>query len=211
MNRRRVATKGFICHQAWGSVGTAFYLCFCLRLCFAQEDTLPRQLCDREGVHCVEIDNSPLPESDPETGFYTLILSRNHVVLSKFATEGYLIDALWSPDGKYVAVNNRRANSGDYLWVLRLADGMPVKIPRDEDDEAIVKRVTTKFARLSMETFNRRYTTARKWTHKNELAIRSSLEFLNLNYAVIRVDDVRRIEGDKLVIFRERITKVPTK
>jgi|GEM_PF-6925532 len=88
---------------------------------------------------------------------------------------------------------------------------MPVKIPRDEDDEAIVKRVTTKFARLSMETFNRRYTTARKWTHKNELAIRSSLEFLNLNYAVIRVDDVRRIEGDKLVIFRERITKVPTK
>jgi hypothetical protein len=39
--------------------------------------------------------------------------------VAKYRTEGYLIDAFWSPDGRYVAVDNRRANSADYLWVFR--------------------------------------------------------------------------------------------
>jgi len=30
-----------------------------------------------------------------------------------------------------VAINNRRANAGDYLWVISLRDGKPIKMPDD--------------------------------------------------------------------------------
>ena len=41
------------------------------------------------------------------------------------------MDTFWSPEGRYVAVVNRRANSGDYLWVFSLGDGRTVKKPVD--------------------------------------------------------------------------------
>ena len=44
---------------------------------------------------------------------------------------GYLLDVFYSADNRYVAINNRRANAGDYLWVISLRDGQPLKIPED--------------------------------------------------------------------------------
>jgi hypothetical protein len=61
----------------------------------------------------------------------TLRVSAGGKILAEFPTMGYLLDVLFSPDNAYVAVNNRRANAGDYLWVMSLRDGKPIKMPDD--------------------------------------------------------------------------------
>ncbi len=44
---------------------------------------------------------------------------------------GYLLNAFFSPDNAYVAINNRRANACDYLWVISLRNGKAIKMPDD--------------------------------------------------------------------------------
>ena len=44
---------------------------------------------------------------------------------------GYLLNVFFSPDNGYVAINNRRANAGDYLWVISLPNGKAIKMPDD--------------------------------------------------------------------------------
>src|SRR5436305_3034886 len=85
---------------------------------YGETKSPPSQLCSRDHSFCVEIIPKALPESDPYERFYTITLSSRGRVISQFPTEGYLLDALWSPNGTYVAVNNRRGSSGDYLRVL---------------------------------------------------------------------------------------------
>jgi hypothetical protein len=51
---------------------------------------------------------------------------RTNIFLAAVATGVRLV-----PVGGYVAVNNRRVNAGDYLWVISLKDGSPIKIPDD--------------------------------------------------------------------------------
>ena len=78
-----------------------------------------------------------------DDGFFTIAVRNGKQYVAKYPTEGYLIDAFWSPDGRYVAVDNRRANSGDYLWVFRLRDGHAIKMPVDaqpqHDDDVCEK------------------------------------------------------------------------
>jgi len=95
------------------------------------QDELPNELYSSDHQYSVTILQSALADSDPYDGFFTIAVRHGKQNLSKFPTEGYLIDAFWSPDGKYVAVDNRRANSGDYLWVFRLRDGHAIKMPVD--------------------------------------------------------------------------------
>jgi hypothetical protein len=78
-----------------------------------------------------------LPGSDPYDGFFTIAVRSGKQYVAKYRTEGYLIDAFWSPDGRYVAVDNRRANSGDYLWVFRLPDGRSIKMPVDAQSSTL--------------------------------------------------------------------------
>src|SRR5262249_29090427 len=52
--------------------------------------------------------------------------------IASFSVSGYIRDAYWSPDGKWVAVNLRHANSGDYMWVLDAASGKPARQPSDD-------------------------------------------------------------------------------
>jgi hypothetical protein len=121
----------------------------------AQENP-PSELYSPDHQYCVTILQTALAGSDPYEGFFTIAVRHGKQDLSKFRTEGYLIDAFWSPDGRYVAVDNRRANSGDYLLVFRLTDGRAIKMPVDAkpgqpDDvydnyaEEVVSRVTRLF------------------------------------------------------------------
>jgi hypothetical protein len=113
----------------------------------------PEELYSPDQRHSVRILHSALPGSDPDEGFFTIAVRNGKRYVAKYPTEGYLIDAFWSPDGRYVVVDNRRANSGDYLWVFRLRDGRAIKMPVDAqprhgDDvydkyaEEVVHRVT---------------------------------------------------------------------
>jgi hypothetical protein len=83
-------------------------------------------------IHSVAIVHSALPGSDLYDGFFTIEVRRDGRALSRYPTCGFLVDVLWSPNGKYVAVRNRRGTSGDYTWVFRLSDGHAVKQPDDE-------------------------------------------------------------------------------
>jgi hypothetical protein len=181
----------------------------CLGTARSDSEVPPSQLFSPDKTFRVEIITTALPNSDPYEEFYTIVLSRQGNVISKFPTEGYLLNALWSPNGKYVAVNNRRGSSGDYLWVFRLADGKAVKLPDDDAAEAIVRQVSTKFPQFSIDSFNRRYTLARRWNSRSDLEVRTELQFFNLNNAVIRVDELDRVEGDRLVAVSQTIKEVP--
>ena len=113
----------------------------------------PEELYSPDHRYSISILHSTSPGSDPNDAFFTIAVRSGDRYISKYPTEGYLIDAFWSPDGKYVAVDNRRANSGDYLWVFRLKDGRAIKMPVDAGTkhpaehyekyaEQAVKRVT---------------------------------------------------------------------
>jgi hypothetical protein len=61
----------------------------------------------------------------------TLQIASAGKTLAEFPTMGYLLDVFFRSDNEYVAINNRRANSGDYLWVISLRNGKAIKLPDD--------------------------------------------------------------------------------
>jgi hypothetical protein len=162
-----------------------------------------------------------LPGTDPNDGFCTIAVRRGHEYIAKYPTIGYLIDAFWSPDGKYVAVDNRRANSGDYLWVFRLNDGHAIRMPVDavpghpEDvyekyAEGLVQRVTHKFPELTYGEFRKLFTFAKDWTKSGELLVKTNFAFRNLPDGQIAILlQTYRVRGDKLVLVNEVVDKAP--
>ena len=52
-----------------------------------------------------------------------LVLKDGAKVLGTFDAEGSFLSVNWSPALRWVAINNRIGNSGDYLWVLDLSSG----------------------------------------------------------------------------------------
>ena len=71
----------------------------------------------------------------------TLRVSARGKTLAEFPRMGYLSDVFFSPDDAHVAINNRRANAGDYLWVISLPDGKAIKMPDDVAEEVGQKDV----------------------------------------------------------------------
>jgi hypothetical protein len=57
-----------------------------------------------------------------------LVISRNGKQVASQKTFGYLSgDASWNESVTLVAINNRRGNSGDYVWIFSLPDGRCLK------------------------------------------------------------------------------------
>ena len=132
----------------------------------AQEEP-PKKLDSPDGTYSVRIIEEALPGADENIDFFTLILSKDGKEVAKMPTFGYLISAEWSPDGKHVAVNNRRGNAGDYVWVFALPSGKVLKSPDDNAGEAWEKAATTaiqkKFPSANDESLIRSWTTATGW------------------------------------------------
>ncbi|MCW1921190.1 YARHG domain-containing protein [Luteolibacter arcticus] len=61
-----------------------------------------------------------------------ILVTENGDHLFEQPSMGYLLDAHWSPNGRYLALNERRANSGDYLWIMDLQRQDVLKKPDDE-------------------------------------------------------------------------------
>src|SRR5437588_2084811 len=104
---------------------------------------------------------------------------------------GFLLDAFWRPDGRYVTVDIRRANSGDYLWVFRLSDGRAIRMPVDaipdhpEDAyekyvEDLIQRIIRKFPELNSGGFGKLFTFAKGWTNSGDLVVKTNFAFRNL-------------------------------
>ena len=72
----------------------------------------------------------------------SLVISKGGEAITKTPTSagpvGSLFEALWSPDGSYVAINKQRSSrpSGDYMWVIALPSGKVLKQPDDSVAQA---------------------------------------------------------------------------
>ena len=146
------------------------------------------ELCSGDQEYCVKI---VAETQDPNKR--ELIVSSKAGVLAKFPTFGYLMDAFWSPDNKYVAINNRRANAGDYLWVISLKDGAALKVPDDvasdlgkrnlghiiDDDPwgKTVREVTTRFSDCAKARLDHRFLYSQGWKSASDLLVMEELQF----------------------------------
>lgn len=77
-----------------------------------------------------------------------LELRRGAKLIASYEATGYVKDAFWSEDGKWVAANVRDANSGDYVWVLSLKDGAIVRQANNDVEEPWEKAAYAAFERL---------------------------------------------------------------
>lgn len=186
----------------------------------ADDDLSPAELYSPDQRYSVRILHSALPGSDPYEGFFTIAVRNGQQYVAKYPTEGYLLEAFWSPNGKYVAVDNRRANSGDYLWVFRLSDGCAIRKPVDaptghpEDaygkyEKDLLQRVTHKFPELTDDGYRKLFTFAHGWTESGELQVKTNVGFRNLPNQIVFILDNYKISGTALVLVEEKVEKAP--
>jgi hypothetical protein len=187
----------------------------------AAEDNPPRELYSPDHHYSVQLLDTALPGSDPDDGFSTIAVRSGDHYLAKYPTIGFLIDAFWSRDRKYVAVDNRRANSGDYLWVFRLADGRAIRMPIDaipsHADNAfekyakqLVQHVSRQFPELTFGEFRKLFRFAKGWTESGDLIVKTNFAFTNLPDDQIAILlQTFRITDDKLVLVNEKAEKAP--
>ena len=132
---------------------------------FGQSDT-PEKFTSPDGKYLVQMVQKAMPGADSLNDFTLVIASRTKKAI-KIPTYGYLIAAHWSPDGKYVAVNNRRGNSGDYVWVFDLQSGKPVKQPDDKNgqswEKAAAEAVHNELPSANEDALVRDWVTAQGW------------------------------------------------
>lgn len=177
------------------------------------EDEPPREIESPNHQYSVRMLDHALPGYGPDRDFFTIAVRHGNRDVAKYPTEGYLLEAFWSPDGKYVAVDNRRANSGDYLWVFRLSDGFALKTPvdaphpRSEDIRANVDRVMARYPELG--DFRKLFVFAHGWTKSGELQVKTNLAFGTLDKAIGVVLETYRIEKNNLVLVDRKIGKEP--
>jgi hypothetical protein len=106
---------------------------------------------------------------------FTLVIRDRGKRIASHKTIGYLWGApLWTD--KYVAINNRRGNAGDYLWVFRLIDGKCVKPADGGFVRDISARAETAFHALDARTKDERrlrkgYLMAVGWRSSDELIV----------------------------------------
>ena len=133
---------------------------------FLGQSDIPEKFTSPDGKYLVQMVQKAMPGSDSLDDF-TLVVALKGKIVIKVPTYGYLIAAHWSPDGKYVAVNNRRGNSGDYLWVFDLRSGKAVKQPDDKNGEswekAAAAAVHKEWASADEDTLVRDWVTAQGW------------------------------------------------
>jgi hypothetical protein len=168
--------------------------------------TPPSKICDRSGEHCVRLVSNRQPQATD--GDCTLIISSKDKDLGRFSTYGYLLSAIWSPDGKYVAVNNRRANAGDYLWILSASDGRAIKVPEELasthargmmeiDHRKVMREIARCFPKCTEDTLRKSTLTARGWGSANQLRVREAFIFDAPGVLFVTVEEPYLITADK--------------
>ena len=169
-----------------------------------------------DGQHSVEILHTALPGSDPDDGFFTITVQAAGRVLARYPTEGYLTAACWSPDGRFVAVNNRRGTYGDYVWVFRVHDGHALKQPSDASpvpgqpiysSDALLARVREKFPEYRDAGYYKFGAHAEHWTGPNELEIAAIVTFTHTDDDLVRIFDTYLVSENGLRLIRTRISK----
>ncbi len=185
----------------------------------------PQEICSHDNNFCVKI----VPDKHPDG--CTLVVSSKDRVLAQFATMGYLLDVFYSADNSYVAINNRRANAGDYLWVISLRDGQPLKIPEDVATELGKKElgqisgdhfppdrampeVTALCPECTPDNLNHPFLFSRDWKSSDELNVVEEFHFFGRGAygpgapgVWIAVNKICRITGKRLSLVKQSVEK----
>ncbi len=147
----------------------------------ADADAPPAAINSPDGKSSVRLLQQPLPGNDGVVDFFTLEVLSGTKVVARVATEGYLISAHWSLDGRLLAVNNRRGNSGDYLWVFALPDGTCIKKAGDPVGDAWLAAaklaIQQKVPTASEKSAYKNWLTAREWSSSGELQINQRIRY----------------------------------
>ena len=175
----------------------------------------PSQACSSDSKYCVRI--KPKAGQPDEC---TLRVSAGGKVLANFPTMGYLLGVFFSPDNAYVAINNRRANSGDYLWVISLRDGKAIKMPDDVAEESGKKDqgkiagahwsdqsrpdVIALCPTCTSDDLRHSFLFSTGWTSSGELKVVEELEFSN---GWIAVNNLCRLSETGLSVADEKVVK----
>lgn len=134
-----------------------------------------------------------------------LVLKKGGSPILRVPTMGYITDAYWSPDGKYVAINNRNAESGDYVWVLSLVDGVIVKKPNDNLPE---DNTPEKYPEYDSYEVHDQWILARGWNKTGELNIEMDTYYTNVNDSLC--DSLTyRVKNGKLILVHHTVVKKP--
>jgi len=171
----------------------------------AQEWKPPRHVNSPDGRFSVEIrDTKPDQKSNDEL----LIIRDRDKELARQMTFGYLLDVFWDDTGKYVAVNNRRANAGDYLWVFSLSNGKCIKEPDSPQLTPLSKLAFDAFQRLDRratdDKLEKVWVKAKGWWGSGKLLMRFAARY---GYTVGKFpahfvyDAQAKISGSKLIFI----------
>jgi len=132
-----------------------------------------------------------------------------------------MTEASWSPGNKYVAVNNRRANAGDYLWLISLGDGNALKIPKDratelgKDElgnakgdslEQTMREITSRFPDCANDDNYKPWLGAHGWKSPTELMVLAAFHFRKLQVWV-EVNKVYQVIGNRVVLSGQTIER----
>jgi hypothetical protein len=150
----------------------------------------------------------------------TLRVSAGGKTLAEFPTMGYLLDVFFSPDTAHVAINNRRANAGDYLWVISLHDGRAIKMPDDvaEDlgekdagkiagdhwSDQSVPEIVTLCPTCTSEDLRHSFLFSTGWTNSDELRVVEEFEF---SKGWIAVNNLCRLTKTGLSVAEPKVVK----
>jgi hypothetical protein len=157
-----------------------------------------------DGRFSIDISEKLHPQGDEFADFFTLELKSASGTLASYPTSGYLTEVHWSPGSDFVAINNRRGNSGDYLWILSLKDGSALKRPDDRFEEelreVVQAAVRKQEPRATEENLRKYWLVASGWRgpHVLDIAFRAKYE-----------GDVGAFDYDTQVTVGERLTLSP--
>jgi tetratricopeptide (TPR) repeat protein len=116
------------------------------------------------GTQIIEKSASPDGKFSVEvvrTGEDSLVLSKGGAIVSRIPTqvgpEGSFFQTLWSPEGKYVAINKQRSSrpGGDEMWILVLPTGKVLRQP----DDALWNELEEKASAFIPETRGKEFLT----------------------------------------------------
>ena len=175
----------------------------------------PDRVCSHDNKYCVSI----IPTAGHSDECTLRVLAGGNK-LAEFRTMGYLLGAFFSPNNEYVAINNRRANSGDYLWVISLRDGNAIKMPDDAADDSNKKDlgkitgdhwsdqswpdVLAVCPTCTSEHLQHSFLFSTGWTSSGQLKVVEELEFSN---GWVAVNHLCRLIGTGLSVADEKVVK----
>ena len=179
--------------------------------------TAPDKHVAPDGRHSVEV--VPHDPSGNSSDFdATLIVRAGETVLARYLAQDLaIVNDLWSPDGKFVAVEQHTVGGVDRVWVLRLSDGKALKKPETlkpvtgqplYSEDALAARVHHQFPELDPAAVFKSGAYLKDWTTENKLIIRAVITFRTAaEGASVEIFDTYRLSAKGLHLVGSEMHK----